>query len=119
MPEKYGGAGLGYFEYNVILQEISKVCGSIGLSVAAHNSLCTGHLLTFGSEEQKQQYLPKLATAEFIGSWGLTEPNSGSDAGNTKITAGKDGDNGVWKGTKCWITPGRRSDAMVIVCRSV
>ena len=91
VPEQYGGSGLGYFEYNVIIQEIAKVCGSIGLSLAAHNSLCTGHILNFGSEEQKKKYLPKLATAEHLGAWGLTEANTGSDAGNMKTTAGKDG----------------------------
>src|SRR5437588_4790343 len=84
VPEKYGGAGLGYFEYSEIIQQISKVCGSIGLSVAAHNSLCTGHILSFANEEQKNKYLPKLATCEYIGAWGLTEPNTGSDAGNMK-----------------------------------
>lgn len=82
VPQQYGGAGLGYFEYNAIIQEISKVCGSIGLSVAAHNSLCTNHILSFGTEVQKKQWLPKLATAEWLGAWGLTEPNTGSDAGN-------------------------------------
>src|SRR6187402_405615 len=81
VPEKYGGAGLGYFEYSTIIQEIAKVCGSIGLSVAAHNSLCTGHILAFANEEQKEKYLPKLATAEWIGAWGLTETGTGSDAG--------------------------------------
>src|SRR5674476_885688 len=95
VPEKYGGAGLGYFEYSEIIQEIAKVCGSIGLSVAAHNSLCIGHILSFGSEEQKNKYLPKLATAEHIGAWGLTEANTGSDAGNMKCTAVKDGDDWV------------------------
>ncbi len=92
VPESYGGAGLSYYEYNAIIQEISKVCGSIGLSVAAHNSLCTGHILLFGNDEQKNKYLPKLATAEWIGAWGLTEPNTGSDAGNMQTTAVKDGD---------------------------
>src|SRR5438309_3184614 len=82
VPEQYGGAGLSYFEYKSIVEEISKVDGSIGLSVAAHNSLCTGHILLFGNETQKQAWLPKLATAEWIGAWGLTEPNTGSDAGN-------------------------------------
>ncbi|MGZ3949596.1 MAG: acyl-CoA dehydrogenase family protein, partial [Flavisolibacter sp.] len=81
VPEKYGGAGLSYFEYKAIIEEIAKVDGSIGLSVAAHNSLCTGHILLFANEKQKQKYLPKLATAEWIGAWGLTEPNTGSDAG--------------------------------------
>ena len=85
VPEKYEGAGLGYPEYVTVISEIARFCGSIGLSVAAHNSLCTGHILQFGSEEQKKKYLPKLATAEWIGAWGLTEPGTGSDAAN--ITA--------------------------------
>jgi len=118
VPEAYGGTGLSYFEYNAIIQEIAKVCGSIGLSVAAHNSLCTGHILAFGNETQKQQYLPKLATAEFIGAWGLTEPNTGSDAGNMKTTAVKDGNNWVINGTKSWITHGKSGDVAVVVCRT-
>jgi len=118
VPEQYGGTGLGYFEYSVVIQEIAKVCGSIGLSLAAHNSLCTGHMLTFGNEEQKQKYLPKLATAEFIGAWGLTEPNTGSDAGNMKTTAVRDGDNWVINGTKSWITHGRSGDVAVVICRT-
>ncbi|MEO6230752.1 MAG: acyl-CoA dehydrogenase family protein [Ferruginibacter sp.] len=118
VPEKYGGSGLSYFEYNIILQEISKVCGSIGLSVAAHNSLCTGHILTFASEDQKQHYLPKLATAEYLGAWGLTEPNTGSDAGNMKTTAEKDGDHWVLNGTKNWITHGKSGDVAVVICRT-
>ncbi len=118
VPEKYGGSGLSYFEYNIILQEISKVCGSIGLSVAAHNSLCTGHILTFASEVQKQHYLPKLATAEYLGAWGLTEPNTGSDAGNMKTTAEKDGDYWVLNGTKSWITHGKSGDVAVVICRT-
>jgi alkylation response protein AidB-like acyl-CoA dehydrogenase len=118
VPEAYGGTGLSYFEYNAIIQEISKVCGSIGLSVAAHNSLCTGHILAFGNEAQKQKYLPKLATAEFIGAWGLTEPNTGSDAGNMKTTAVKDGNNWVINGTKSWITHGKSGDVAVVVCRT-
>ena len=95
VPEQYGGAGLSYFEYKTIIEEISKIDGSIGLSVAAHNSLCTGHILSFGNEAQKSKYLPKLATAEWIGAWGLTEPNTGSDAGNMKCTATKEGDNWI------------------------
>src|SRR4051812_15770020 len=91
VPEEYGGAGLSYFEYNAIIQEIAKVCGSIGLSLAAHNSLCTGHIMLFGNDEQKKKYLPRLATAEWIGAWGLTEPNTGSDAGNMKTTAVREG----------------------------
>ncbi len=118
VPEKYGGAGLGYFEYNAVIQEISKICGSIGLSVAAHNSLCTGHILTFGNEEQKQQYLPKLSTCEWLGAWGLTEPNTGSDAGNMKTTAVKDGNNWILNGTKCWITHGKTGDVAVVICRT-
>lgn len=118
VPEKYEGAGLTYFEYVAILQEISKVCGSIGLSVAAHNSLCTGHIMTFGNEEQKQKYLPKLATAEWLGAWGLTEPNTGSDAGNMKTTAVRDGDHWVLNGTKCWITHGKSGDVAVVIART-
>lgn len=118
VPEKYGGAGLGYFEYSAIIQEVAKVCGSIGLSLAAHNSLCTGHILSFGNEEQKMKYLPKLATAEHIGAWGLTEPNTGSDAGNMKTTAVKDGNNWIINGTKCWITHGKSGDVAVVVCRT-
>jgi alkylation response protein AidB-like acyl-CoA dehydrogenase len=118
VPEQYGGAGLSYFEYKAVIEEVAKVCGSIGLSVAAHNSLCTGHILYFGNEEQKQKYLPKLATAEWIGAWGLTEPNTGSDAGNMKTTAVRDGDNWVINGTKNWITHGRSGDVAVVVCRT-
>lgn len=118
VPEEYGGAGLGYFEYNAIIQEIAKVCGSIGLSVAAHNSLCTAHILLFGNEAQKKQYLPKLATAEWIGAWGLTEPNTGSDAGNMKTTAVRDGDHWIINGTKNWITHGKSGDVAVVMCRT-
>ena len=118
VPEQYGGTGLGYFEYSAIIQEISKVCGSIGLSVAAHNSLCTGHILAFGNEDQKKKYLPKLATAEFIGAWGLTEANTGSDAGNMRTTAVKDGNNWVLNGTKNWITHGKSGDVAVVICRT-
>lgn len=118
VPEKYGGSGLGYFEYSAVIQEISKVCGSIGLSLAAHNSLCTGHILAFGNEEQKMEYLPKLATAEFIGAWGLTEANTGSDAGNMQCVAEKDGDEWVINGTKNWITHGRSGDVAVVICRT-
>jgi alkylation response protein AidB-like acyl-CoA dehydrogenase len=118
VPEKYGGSGLSYFEYSVIIQEIAKVCGSIGLSVAAHNSLCTGHILAFGNEEQKQTYLPKLASAEFIGAWGLTEPNTGSDAGNMQCVAVKDGDEWVINGNKSWITHGISGDVAVLMCRT-
>ena len=118
VPEKYGGTGLGYLEYSAIIQEISKVCGSIGLSLAAHNSLCTGHILAFGNEEQKRKYLPKLATAEYLGAWGLTEPNTGSDAGNMRCTAQKDGDDWIINGTKNWITHGKSGDVAVVICRT-
>ena len=118
VPEAYGGTGLSYFEYNVIIQEISKVCGSVGLSLAAHNSLCTGHIMSFGNEAQKQKYLPKLATAEHIGAWGLTEPNTGSDAGNMKTTAVRDGNNWIINGTKSWITHGKSGDVAVVICRT-
>ncbi len=118
VPEAYGGSGLGYPEYSVIIQEIAKVCGSIGLSLAAHNSLCTGHILTFGNEEQKKKHLPKLASAEHLGAWGLTEANTGSDAGNMKTTAVKDGDDWILNGTKCWITHGKSGDVAVVICRT-
>jgi alkylation response protein AidB-like acyl-CoA dehydrogenase len=118
VPEQYGGAGLSYFEYKVIIEEVAKVCGSIGLSVAAHNSLCTGHLLSFANEEQKKKYLPRLATAEWIGAWGLTEPNTGSDAGNMKCTAVKEGEEWIINGTKNWITHGKSCDVAVVICRT-
>ena len=118
VPHEYGGAGLSYFEYSAIIQEISKVCGSIGLSVAAHNSLCTNHILTFANDEQKNKYLPKLASGEFIGAWGLTEPNSGSDAGNMQTIAVKEGDEWVINGTKCWITHGKTGDVAVVIVRT-
>lgn len=118
VPEAYGGSGLGYLEYVTVISEISRFCGAIGLSVAAHNSLCTGHILQFGNEEQKQAYLPKLATAEWIGAWGLTEPNTGSDAMNMKCTARKDGDDWILNGTKCWITHGKSGDVAVVIART-
>lgn len=118
VPEQYGGAGLSYFEYKVIIEEIAKKDGSIGLSVAAHNSLCIGHILLFANEDQKQKYLPKLATAEWIGAWGLTESNTGSDAGNMKCFAERKGDNWVINGTKNWITHGKTGDIAVVICRT-
>lgn len=118
VPEAYGGTGLGYVEYAAIITEIAKVCGSIGLSLAAHNSLCTGHILAFGNEIQKQKYLPNLATAGWIGAWGLTEAGTGSDAGNMQTTAVKDGDHWVLNGTKCWITHGRSGDIAVVIART-
>ncbi|MBL0082670.1 MAG: acyl-CoA dehydrogenase family protein [Saprospiraceae bacterium] len=118
VPNQYGGAGLGYQEYVSILTEIGKVCGSIGLSVAAHNSLCTGHILAFGNEEQKQKYLPKLASGENIGAWGLTEANTGSDAMRMKCVATEDGDYYVLNGTKNWITHGKSGDVAVVLART-
>ncbi len=118
VPQEYGGSGMGYFEYSTAIQELAKVCGSIGLSYAAHNSLCTGHILAFGNEEQKKEFLPKLASAEYIGAWGLTEPNTGSDAGNMQCVAEKDGDDWVVNGTKNWITHGKSGDVAVVICRT-
>jgi alkylation response protein AidB-like acyl-CoA dehydrogenase len=118
VPAEYGGSGLGYFEYVTVISEIAKVCGSIGLSVAAHNSLCTGHILYFGTAEQKKKYLPKLASGEWIGAWGLTEANTGSDSGNMRCTAVKDGDEWVLNGTKNWITHGISGDVAVVLART-
>lgn len=118
VPTEYGGSGLGYFEYVTVVSEIAKVCSSIGLSTAAHNSLCTGHILYFGNEEQKKKYLPKLASGEWIGAWGLTEANTGSDAGNMRCTATKDGDEWVLNGTKNWITHGKSGNVAVVLART-
>jgi len=118
VPTEYGGAGLGYHEYVAVIDEISQVCGSIGLSVAAHNSLCTGHILQFGNAEQKQRWLPKLATGQWIGAWGLTEPGTGSDAMNMKVVARQDGTDWVLNGTKCWITHGKSSNVAVVIART-
>ena len=118
VPEEYGGAGFGYFEYATALMELGKVCGGIGLSVAAHNSLCTGHILYHGNEEQKKKYLPKLASGEWIGAWGLTEANTGSDAMRMKTTAVQDGDDWIINGTKNWITHGLSGDVAVVLIRT-
>ena len=118
VPEEYGGIGLGYQEYISIIVEIAKVCGSIGLSVAAHNSLCTNHILMFGTEEQKQKYLPKLASGQWIGAWGLTEANTGSDAMRMQCVAERDGDYFVINGTKNWITHGKSGDVAVVLVRT-
>jgi alkylation response protein AidB-like acyl-CoA dehydrogenase len=118
VPEQYGGAGLGYFEYVTALTEISSVCGSIGLSVAAHNSLCTGHILAHANEEQKKRWLPKLATAEWIGAWGLTEHNTGSDSGGMNTTAVKDGEYWVINGAKNFITHAISGDIAVVMTRT-
>ena len=118
VPQEYGGSGLGYFEYVTVLKEIGRVCGSIGLSVAAHNSLCTGHILQFGNEEQKKRWLPKLATAEWIGAWGLTEQNTGSDAGRMLTTAVEDGDQYILNGSKNFITHGKSGDIATVIVRT-
>jgi len=118
VPEEYGGSGFGYYEYYTAISEIAKICGSIGLSVAAHNSLCTGHINYFGNEEQKKKWLPKLASGEWIGAWGLTESNTGSDALRMKTTAVKDGNEWVINGTKNWITHGITGDIAVVLVRT-
>ncbi len=118
VPEEYGGSGFGYFEYVTALTEVGKICGGLGLSVAAHNSLCTGHIYQFGSEEQKKKYLPKLASAEWIGAWGLTEPNTGSDAMRMQCVAKKDGNDWVINGNKTWITHGLSGDVAVVLVRT-
>jgi len=118
VPEEYGGSGFSYFEYATALMELGKVCGGVGLSVAAHNSLCTGHIYYHGNEEQKKKYLPLLASGEFIGAWGLTEPNTGSDAMRMKTTAVKDGDHWVINGAKNWITHGLSGDVAVVLVRT-
>ena len=118
IPEQYGGSGFGYFEYATALMELGKVCGGVGLSVAAHNSLCTGHIYYHGTEEQKQRFLPKLTSGEFIGAWGLTEPNTGSDAMRMKTTAVKDGNDWIVNGAKNWITHGLSGDIAVVLVRT-
>jgi alkylation response protein AidB-like acyl-CoA dehydrogenase len=118
VPEEYGGSGFGYQEYVDVIVEVSKVCGSIGLSLAAHNSLCTGHILAFGNEEQKRKWLPRLASAEWIGAWGLTEANTGSDALRMRTTAVLDGNDYVINGAKNWITHGKSGDLAVVMVRT-
>jgi len=118
IPEEYGGSGLGYHEYVSIIEEISKVDPSIGLSIAAHNSLCTGHIFYFGNEEQKKKWLPNLASGKHIGAWGLTEHNTGSDAGGMNTTAVKDGDSYLLNGSKNFITHGKSGDVAVVIART-
>lgn len=118
VPEKYHGGGMDYNYYVNIIVEIAKVCGSVGLSLAAHNSLCTGHIMLAGNEAQKDKYLPKLASGEWIGAWGLTEPNTGSDALRMKCVAEKDGDHYVINGTKNWITHGKSGNVAVVLART-
>jgi alkylation response protein AidB-like acyl-CoA dehydrogenase len=118
VPEVYGGSGFGYYEYVTAIEELAKIDGSIGLSMAAHNSLCTGHILAFANEEQKHRWLPKLATAEWIGAWGLTEPNTGSDAMRMMTVGVEDGDHWVINGAKSWITHGKSGDVAVVMVRT-
>jgi alkylation response protein AidB-like acyl-CoA dehydrogenase len=118
VPTEYGGSGFSYFEYVIAIAELSKLDPSVGLSMAAHNSLCTGHIMMFGNEEQKKKYLPKLATCEFLGAWGLTEPNTGSDAGNMRTVAVKDGDHYIINGAKNFITHGVSGDVAVLIART-
>ena len=118
VPEAYGGAGLNYQAYVTVIEEISKVCGSIGLSVAAHNSLCTNHIYMFADEEQRHRWLPKLATGEWIGAWGLTEANTGSDAMRMKCVAEQDGDYWIINGAKNWITHGKSGHVAVVLART-
>jgi alkylation response protein AidB-like acyl-CoA dehydrogenase len=118
IPTEYGGSGLGYFEYVTVVSEIARICGSIGLSVAAHNSLCSGHIMSFGNEEQKKKYLPKLATAEWIGAWGLTEANTGSDSMRMQTVAKEDGEYYIINGSKNWITHGISGDVAVVLART-
>ena len=118
VPQEYGGSGFSYTEYVTAIVELSKICGSIGLSMAAHNSLCTGHILAFGNEEQKKKYLPKLATAEWIGAWGLTETGTGSDSGGMNTTAKKDGDYFIINGSKNFITHAISGNVSVVIVRT-
>jgi hypothetical protein len=114
-PSEYGGAGLGYVEYVIAVEELSRVDGSVGIIVAAHNSLCSNHIFLAGNEAQKRKYVPKLTTGEFIGAWGLTEPGSGSDAGGARMSATKKGGGWLLNGTKTFITNGHYADAMVVI----
>jgi alkylation response protein AidB-like acyl-CoA dehydrogenase len=118
VPTEYGGSGFGYFEYVTAILELAKLDPSVGLSMAAHNSLCTGHILMVGNEEQKRKYLPKLATCEWLGAWGLTEPNTGSDAGNMRTVAVKEGEYYVLNGAKNFITHGISGDVAVVIART-
>ncbi len=118
VPEEYDGSGFGYLEYITAISEISKIDGSIGLSVAAHNSLCTNHILQFGNEDQKKYFLPKLATGVWIGAWGLTEPNTGSDSGNMRTTARRDGEYYVLNGAKNFITHGISGEVTIVIART-
>lgn len=114
-PSEYGGAGMGYVEYVTAVEELSRVDGSVGIIVAAHTSLCSNHIWIAGTEEQKHKYISKLATGEFIGAWGLTEPGSGSDAGGARCSAVRKKDHWVLNGTKTFCTNGHYADAIVVI----
>ena len=114
-PAEYGGAGMGYVEYATAIEELSRVDGSVGIIVAAHTSLCSNHIFLAGDEAQKKKYVSKLATGEFIGAWGLTEPSSGSDAGSARMTAKRKGNTWVLNGTKTFCTNGHYADAVVVI----
>jgi alkylation response protein AidB-like acyl-CoA dehydrogenase len=114
-PAEYGGAGLGYEEYVIAIEELSRVDGSVGITVAAHNSLCSNHIFQVGSEEQKRKYIPRLASGEWLGCWGLTEPGSGSDAGGARMSATRKSGGWVLNGTKTFITNGRHADVIVAI----
>ena len=117
-PESYGGAGMGYIEYAVVVEELSRVCGSVGISIAAHNSLCSNHIYAMGNEAQKQKYLVPLASGQALGAWGLTEPGAGSDAGAQQTTAKKEGSYWILNGTKNFITHGTEGDIAVVMART-
>ena len=117
-PESYGGAGMGYIEYAVVVEELSRVCGSVGISIAAHNSLCSNHIYAMGNEAQKQKYLIPLASGQALGAWGLTEPGAGSDAGAQQTTAKKEGSYWILNGTKNFITHGTEGDIAVVMART-
>ena len=114
-PVEYGGAGMGYIEYVIAIEELSRVDGSVGIIVAAHTSLCSNHIFIAGTEAQKKKYVPKLATGEHLGAWGLTEPGSGSDAGGARMTAVRKGNEWVLNGTKTFCTNGRYADVLVVI----
>ncbi|XWK65444.1 acyl-CoA dehydrogenase family protein [Tunturiibacter gelidiferens] len=114
-PESLGGAGMGYVEYVLAIEELSRVDGSVGIIVAAHNSLCTNHIMLCGNDEQRKRWIPKLASGQWLGAWGLTEPGSGSDAGGARTTAVKQGDRWVLNGSKTFITNGSYANCAVVL----
>ncbi|MBS1562068.1 MAG: acyl-CoA dehydrogenase family protein [Bacteroidetes bacterium] len=115
IPPEYGGSGMGYLEYAIVVEEVARACPAMALGVAAHNGLCTSHIFRFGSEELKKLYIPRLASGQTMGAWGLTEPNAGSDAGGTQTTAVRDGDDWILNGSKNFITHGNVGDICVVM----